>query len=254
MKARRVQVISVRAPRGFTLLEILLAVAVLSVLSVLIAAMWAQTRDWSLENAAAQRTLRLPRALDLVRSQWADRRAATGVGRITDGVSVGPDEVAFVTAAPVLFSDWPLVMASWRVERDDDLSPPGEDRWMLVYRETVVDDLRTDDERDRTAGREMAADRRLRIEPRELIVLGGCPRLSIERFGPEFRRGTESTPGAQGPAASGDEREREEWIAFGPDEWRPIDAEFDGVPPAVRLVGVFEGKEFSCVLVVGASR
>ncbi len=249
---------------GFTLLEVLLAIGLLGVLTALIATAWSQAQGWAMENAGAQRALRLPRVTELIRTQWADRRATVGVGRASESIEVAPGGFSFVTATPVLFPDWPLVHAAWRVARDDEASTPDAERFRLIYEETPVTEFERPEAKDDGAdgGAQvgsrrlaLAAQSRASIPPRTLIVLRACERLSVERWGPEYRatggladrRSREEPPD---PNSEADHEPR----AFGPDAWRIIDSSFDGVPPALRLSGVYERKAFECTLIVGDSR
>lgn len=250
--------------RAFTLLEVLLAIALLGVLGALIATMWSQARDWTLENASAQRVLRLPRLTELLRTQWADRRATVGAGRASEAVRVGPGEVSFVTATPILFPEWPLVSATWRIVGDEDASTPDAERFRLDYEESPVTTF-TDPDAEQADGAEGAADSRNRrqrlasesratIEPRRIALLRGAEALALDRWGPAYRfeaLSLRTTPLRQ---REGEPPEPEGPIPEGPDAWRPIEAQFQGVPPALRLSGTHEGKRFECTLIVGDSR
>jgi len=254
-----------RGAGAFTLLEVLLAIALLGVLGALIATMWAQARDWTLENASAQRVLRLPRVVELLRTQWADRRATIGNGRASDSVQVFPNEVAFTTATPILFPDWPLVTAVWRVERDGEASNAASERFLLRYEEHPVTsfdeppqsegEAQEAPEDARNRRQRLASESRVRIEPRSFVVLRGAESLAVERWGPGYRF---ESLGLR-PSSLRDERnagkvDADGPVPEGPDAWRAIEPEYEGVPPAVRLSGTHEGKRFECTLIVGDSR
>lgn len=256
-----------RRRRAFTLLEVLLAIALLGILGALIATMWSQARDWAIENTNAQRVLRLPRITELLRSQWADRRATVGVGRASEAVKVAADEFSFVTATPILFPDWPLVTATWRVKPDADASSPSTPRFLIEYEEVPVTAFVAPPEKDgeqekkkpndaRNRRQSLASESRVPIEPRTLMILRGAEALAIERWGPGYRFGpvTLRTPSLREDDDIEEEPEPDGPVPEGPDAWRPIEREFEGVPPAVRLTGTHQGKRFECTLIVGDSR
>ncbi len=124
---------------AMTLLELIIAITIFSALLSLAAALWAQTAKWADDNAAHQQILRVQQAHDLAREQWEARRTTARLseeGAAT--VALTPEAATFITSTPVLFPDWPLVRASWLIERRFDVLQGTEDSAELIYEETRI--------------------------------------------------------------------------------------------------------------------
>lgn len=245
--------------RGMTLLEVVLAVTILAALSGLVATMWRQSERMSREALGGRRELRLARVVEMLRSQWADRRTSVRLGREGGSVLIEREALTFISATSILEPDWPLVRARFIVERDDR-SPGPLEAWRLVYEELPIANV---DSVQAPADEETLASSRpaLGAPPmRRLTLLAACPELRWERFG--FGDAVESEPGPveAEPAVNPEEPDalaRAKRIISADDRlpaWREITTEYRGRPWAVRLRGIVEEKEFSCVLIIGDSR
>ena len=234
--------------RAFTLLETLLAVTILSVLMGLVAVLWGQARTWTEDSVKEQNAMYITRILQTMRTQWSDRRAIGQDRSALDSTGMTPDEVRFVTATPILFPDWPLVRAVYRVEYDPDRGTLSDPRYRLVYSETRLpgghpDPLGSLD----AAGMQMT---------QSIVLLEDCSVLHWERFGParadqsRRSRDAENDEGARGSEdmRRGDSSGRDAW------EWRIFAEQFEDRIPAVRLVGQHGKERFACVLVAAPLR
>lgn len=232
-----------RRQPGFTLLEVLLALSVLSIISVLAGAMWRQASGWSRENGAAQEAMRLQRVTELMRAQWADRRNSTALDDANRRVVATPTSLSFITATPILFPEWPMVIATYEIEREPG-SPLGElATSTLRYTETPL--ARLDKAPD--AG----------VAPtRSLAMLSRVRSLRWERYG----TGDAAAPFREDAASPGDalEEPQEAAIATKPEDrvvrWRPFVRPDHRLIPAVRLLGEYKEEPLSCLFVVEASR
>lgn len=187
--------------RGMTLLELLLAVAILASLSALTASLWGQVSSWSRGDASLAETMRVQRVIELLRQQWGDRRrlvvagAAGGAryGSVEEGVEIARDRIAFLTATPLLFPDWGLVHCAYVIEPDLS-SPPGpESRFDLVYEESRI--VRFD------LVIRGGVDRDGRPITRRTTLLKGCRNLRFERFGKDARFEVQSSDISEASAA-----------------------------------------------------
>lgn len=245
-----------RNRRGFTLLELLIAITILASISALVATLWSQTNAWAGENGITHKTMRLPRVRELMRAQWADRRGAFRLSSSGASVVPEPDCLGFITASPMIFPDWPMVRAEYKIERDYDTPAGMPPAWRLAYIETRISDLTKPPEKSEdllAAGQNEEAGR--------YVLLSGLSSLSFDRFGVGIRsirkNGSRVEPEepskeqeAQGPSITNRTPDKDE------DEqrWRPFDEPFDGWIPAVRILGDMQGEAFSCVFVIEASR
>lgn len=253
--------------RGFTLLEMLLAVTVLSTATLLIGAMWTQARSWSDDGYAAERLLRLQRASEAMRRQWNDRRTTVALNRKSGSVIAMPEELTFVTTTPLLFPDWPMVTASYRIERQPG-SPLGDlARYDLVYTETKIAEV----------GAKPKDDDVVRVydedEQSTWTLLSGVQKLRWERFGqalPAATIGRESEVNERGVKRQqrDDGRKLDENgnpIEIEEDDdkrltddrinrWREFDLPDTRTIHAVRLLGEIEKEPFACVFVIEALR
>jgi prepilin-type N-terminal cleavage/methylation domain-containing protein len=273
-----------RARRGFTLLEMVLALTIIATLFGLLTAVWRQAGDWSGDAAAHQRALRLPRVLEMIRTQWSERRMTIGLERPDQTVVITPTQIEFVTAVPVL-GRAPIVTAMYVIEPDPD-ARASEPRLRLVYEERGVTDVAMP-QRSATADAQRAGARTqdtasrvpgVREElPSRTVLLRNCRELRWEWYDDgtatgkeEARLRREAEALAQQEAA-----EKGEGAGAQPDDaadlrarssaparrdkddavrWRPLTEELSSPPGAVRLVGEYEGDPFTCLLVVAVSR
>lgn len=238
--------------RAFTLIELMLSATILASVAALTAVLWAQASGWTSDAMSEHRGVRLARVIELMRSQWADRRTGVALDGKGATVRVERDGVEFITATAVLERGWPLVRASYLIEPDLDTGIGRPSAWKLVYEESPIIEFDGPQGAARQGDREGSKPRRPPAAPpvRKTALLRGCDRLALERFGRELRvearQGqTESEPGAAAVPR------REDHALPG---WREVEREFAGVPPAIRLVGRMEGREFACVFVIEDSR
>lgn len=230
------------APSGFTLLEVVLATAVLAAVCTLAALMFAQARSWNDSNASHLRTMRVSRATELMTRQWADRRSAVPVDAAGAKIISTPMELTFVTATPVLHHGWPLVLATYRIEADTP-SPTGAPRFRLLYEESRISRLAfSGDARESQMKNPATSDE----EPLSTPLLSRLGRVGFERFGPRL-----SQFDAQEAIERGETIDERRDLTPG---WQVYDKIFKGAIPAVRITGDQDGKEFSCVFVIERSR
>ena len=246
-----------RPRHGFTLLELLLAITILASISALVAALWTQTSAWAGENGSTLKTMRLPRVLELLQAQWADRRGAFRLDEAGSSVIAEPDRLSFITATPILFPDWPVVRAQYIVERDYDTPPGAPPAWRLAYIETRLSDLSKPPEE----AEDLIAQGRGE-DAGNYILLSNLASLSFDRFGVGNRSILKNGSRVEAEEENPDPLEKQPSVLQNrtPDEaedkqkWRPFADPFDGLIPAVRLVGEYEGEAFSCVFVIEGSR
>lgn len=229
--------------RAFTLLETILALTILFVLMGLIAVLWAQARDWTADAQREDGALHITRLVTTIRTQWGDRRSLDPEKPLQDSAGVSPDAVRFVTASPILFPQWPLVRAEYRIELDTFRGTLSEPRYRLRYTETRLpggtdDPLGSLD----AAGQPMI---------QSVVLIDDCTLLHWERFGnrresgataPE--RGNRADPEALSGTVAGSEKP----------SWHRFETDFKDPIPAVRLVGQHGKERFTCVLVVAPLR
>jgi len=123
---------SIRARRGMTLLEVLVAMALMGMMAVIVSTLWGQLRSWNEEADRAGAALRPHRAAVMLREQWGARHSVGDEDETLGRVQAGPGGVSFLTTRPVLYPSWPVVEASYSIERRAD----GEQS--LVYDERRV--------------------------------------------------------------------------------------------------------------------
>lgn len=124
---------------AMTLLEVILAMTVLASISTLVAALWAQTRDWTLENASHQQALHVERAIALLDQQWRTRVLSVSLGdEDAPAVSLTQDTMSFVTTTPIAFHDAPMVRVAYRLERTGGYLVGETAVWSLQYAESPV--------------------------------------------------------------------------------------------------------------------
>jgi len=108
-----------RRARAMTLLEVVVATAALAAVGTLVAALWAQTRDWTLENAGHHRRLRVERALTLLDDQWRARARSAPIDRARGrgaAVALAPETLEFVSTTPIFYRESPMVRVTVRLE------------------------------------------------------------------------------------------------------------------------------------------
>lgn len=227
-----------RSHPGFTLLEVLLALSVLSMISVLAGTMWLQARGWAEENTASDETMRLQRVSEMMRAQWADRRTSTVLDDQQRTMLATPESLTFVTATPILFTDWPMVTACYEIEREPG-SPLGEAAtFTLRYTETKLARM------DKAPERENAPSR-------SLALLSGVRLLRWERYGMDDavpaanRQDSEQLEEGEPEPVKPEDRQIR-WRAFVKPDKRLI--------PAVRLLGEYKKEPVSCLFVAEALR
>ena len=249
---------------GMTLLELLLALTVMASVMGLLGTLMGQARSWTQRGATDQVLMRLQRVGEAMRAQWADRRTAVDLDEEGRKVAATASSLRFLTATGMLFPEWPLVVAEYRIEADTQHFSSGGVLWRLVYEETRLSGM------EEIPGA-YAVDVRGRPMREAMVLLEACPELWWERFGRGTdadgirgagRRGTEGGGravdggGSDAPedargAESGARGAGEEERAY---RWRPLEEGFEGFVPAVRLVGAHEGERFGWVFVVKALR
>lgn len=246
-----------RSRRGFTLLELLLAAALLASMSVLIGALLSQTRQWSEDTGDGGAAIRAMRAMEALREQWGDRRTAVGLNDEGASVVLAPGSLRFVTARPLLFPDWPLAAAEYRIEEDFE-SQTGQGRlWRLVYLESRITSMKP--------AAEDAADPTGRPRTERAVLLSACESLAWERRAMPRQpaadeesaaeaQGAAGKPGDAGSAAPASSASASSSAEPSRIEWRAVEGESSKDLSMIRLAGRKKGEAFSCVLVARASR
>lgn len=255
--------------RGMTLLEVLLAVTIMASLMGLVASMIGQAREWTEVSEVDRVLMRVQRVGEAMRSQWTDRRSSMALDERGRRVITTPTELRYLTATPLLFPEWPLVAATYRIEPESTRGTMRGLTWRLVYEEVRVSGM--DELPDQYA---------LDITGQALrdstVLLAGCTELRWERFGrgervdesgsvPEEEEEDDKGASPDGSAASGgqaSERGARRDRLEDPDEleeeqrylWREFTDGYEGFVPAVRLVGDYEGERFGWVFVIKALR
>ena len=246
--------------RAFTLLELLLAVAVFSSIATLGATLYLQATRIGAAPVAADRSLALQRVVMLAHDQWDNRRVMmfgedsdVRAEAMTVAAVFAPGKVSFVTASPVLFPDWPLVRVTYRIERrladelDASRGASGDAgstaRFALVYTEPRSTDPSAPPE---SSGRTPDGERR----SASMVLVAPCESLGLERFGPPEPEEAPDPPAPSDgrPQAETEDSERD------PLGWHRYDEAFDGPVYAVRFVGSLHGDRFTCTFLAEPSR
>jgi len=240
------------ARHALTLLELLVAIVVMVAVVALTGALWAQTAQWTGDEARHRRALRLDHARDLFHAQWAARPADIPLdGPDGPDFRISDDRFEFVTAAPRLFPGAALARAAY-IREPIDAAAGEPARWRLRYREHRA--LRPDfiERRDFDDAGAPAAD--------EVVLLDDCPDLRIERlaplppddpFGgdePRTVRHLWAAPGAALSAAADDPARFGPTRTLLPDEPAPAD------PIGARITGVFQETSFAWTVPLEPSR
>ena len=265
------------ARRAFTMLEVVIAVTVMGLLTLLISALNAQLRDWSEDAAESAQTLTVQRAVEFMRDQWSGRVQISGRD---PSLQTSPEYVSFVTSRPALDPSFPVVRATYRwAPRESDR---GETVYDLLYEETPVAGIAIDrrreksdeeeqeneqserqtraDDADEQAQEEADARDRVRAEidapAHTWPLIKGCSKGEWERYGQggivlrnDEASLTGASPTAEYTLAGGDviREEREQ-------KWRAYDEEIPKTARAVRLSGEHGEEVFTCVFVTADSR
>ena len=252
--------------RAMTLLEVLLAVTIMASLMGLVASLLGQARSWTDVSETDRVLMRLQRVGEAMRTQWSDRRSSVALDGQGNRVITTPEQLSFLTATPILFPEWPLVAATYRIEPEATRGSSRGLTWRLIYEETRIAGM------DALPG-DYALDARGAALRDSMVLLAGCAELEWERFGQGERLaedgasddddgqgdddpgGTpESGPnGASGLAESGlgEDRALDEERRF---RWRAFTSRYEGFVPAVRLVGQYEREPIGWVFVIKALR
>ena len=226
-----------RRKAGFTLLEMILAVAVLASVAMLGSALWMQSGEASALSQSRERGLHLQRVGALLRDQWADRKVMTLGGEesrlASGGVSFGPGVIEFTSATPILHPESPLVRVRYLLrERDDGLID-------LVYSEQPVlrfGSAETDLEERRSL----------------MVLVEGCEAIRMSRFGP--MREPEKDDEAGGRRSEEDREQEMEQRPMRRSVWEAFDEPIQGRTDAVRLDVRYRGEEAVWVFVARPSR
>lgn len=253
--------------RGFTLLEMLLAVAVLSMVGVLVAAMLSQARELVADNARRDASLTISRVTRLMNEQWSDRRSAVSMGGGGQTYLASPTEIGFVTTRAILNTDSPLVRVRYRIVADAASAVEDERRYDLVYEETRVFSAAAADAFQDEA---QEAEHLSWEDAERHVLLRGCTEMAMERFRSVDQAAQEALEGERrGESGGGDSEARERLRAGGADAeqerlaelldevsagWVRYDDASALPPAAVRISGKYQGEPFGCVFVGAALR
>ncbi len=229
---------------AFTLLEMLLAVSVLASMSVLIGAVWAQMRDWTTEGARLNASMRLPRVLEVMNAQWADRRASIATGDQGASLDLQPNSINFVCADPLLFPGWPLVVVTYEIETVPPRLPGGAPEFRLVCFERKLTTLLAEVDSAGEPETPIPAPPGLVLEE-QIVLLDRCEELSFERYGQAANVGPRSSNRRDpaGMAVRADEPTDDDLLR----RWRPMEPGYKGPINGLRLTGTFLGEPFTWV-------
>ena len=265
-----------------TLLELLLALTIMASVMGLLGAMMAQARGWTDRSVEDEGLMHLQRIGEAMRTQWADRRTAVKLDDSGKAVTSSSTELSFVTATALLFPDWPLVMATYRIEPDTAHVSSSGLLWRLVYVETRIAGM------DQPPS-DYALDAQGRSMRDSIILLDGCADLHWERFGraKDAEKRAENNADGEGDSPDAGDRAdktadptsrtasnqsrtdpaRQPQPATGANQadttvakedmlflWRPMEDDLDGYVPAMRLVGNQNREQFGWVFVIRALR
>lgn len=154
--------------RAFTLLEMLLAVAILVSVAGLGSVLWMQSTESAAAAVQRERGLHLQRVGTMLRDQWSARRAMVLPGEElpigSGGVVFRADGFSFVSAMGVLEPSAALVRAEYRVVRRQD------GLFDLHYEEVPL----------RRFG---ASELDRETVPMKLLLLEGCEAIVLSRYG-----------------------------------------------------------------------
>lgn len=205
---------------AFTLVELLVAVAILSAVFALVASLWGQGSGWNSDIERQSDGLRLQRVLTMMKDQWSNRRMSVPLGSDKVPVVVTDGQLSFTTATPILFPDWPLVVATYRFEQEREFDRVG--LWRVVYEESRVSSapVESADLAISETNWEGGRDPRGRPLRARTVLIDGLSSLGVERFGPSAA-GDETIPekrrslaeSENGTAAGSGQSERDKQLA-----------------------------------------
>lgn len=240
--------------RAMTLLELLVALAIMVAIVGLTSALWAQTSGWAADDSLHRSTLRLEHVRSLFERQWDERRPGVRLDD-PDGPAqrLAGDTFEFVTGVPVLFPDAAMVRASYRIEETEDSTLTAPRRRLVYVERRVVTPTHSDARRTDSTGRPMV---------RQTVLLDDCAALAWSEYAPvpvrdAFGRGESAatptyewgepaereTTGARTDASRAD--------ATDDDDQSP---EAAAGPIALRLEGAFQETPFQWTVALGPSR
>lgn len=212
-------------PRGFTLLELLLATSVLASMSVLMGTMLVQARNWREDGLRLHDSVALPRVTELLQRQWSQRRVLSDSG---EGFDAEHGQLQFISSAPLLDPQWPLVRVMYKIELSTNQSLSGDAQWNLVYEEHPITDVVSG-----ISGVGFAIARGAALHGNRMVLLESCAALRLEWFEKRVEDDGESFT---------------QWVSIEGDDHAPAST------AALRLIGSIQGEPFSCVLATQASR
>jgi len=236
---------TVMISRAFTLLELLVAITILTAMTGLVAAMWGQMANWSAQNAQLQHSLRLQQAIEFMHHQWASRLAPIAPDQNSDSPvnwQATATDLQFLTTAPALFPDWPIVSVKYRVQHEPVAGPEDQIPAKLIYEELRVTDL------DHIVDVEL--DSLGQTATQRLVLLDDCQGLRWQAWhevsATDHRADTEQTSIAD---SWDDVTTTDKDLESGTDP----EASHTDTPQAVRLTGFHNQREFTCTFVAQGS-
>lgn len=124
---------------GMTLLEVILAITALASITTLVAALWAQMRDWTAENASHHVALARERALSLFSEQWDSRVLTVSLGDTgAPAVTLDPHTLTFITTTPLFFRQAPMARVVYHVVKKGGMVVGQSAVYHLMYKESPV--------------------------------------------------------------------------------------------------------------------
>lgn len=245
---------------GMTLLEVILAITALAAISTLVTALWALTNDWTNENAAHHKALRLEQTLELLSEQWESRILTLSLSeKREEAVLLDDASLVFVTSAPILHHDWPLVRVTYTIVRTGGAAVGEEPTFQLHYIEEVV-------KNPATATADPGAYES--FTRRELSLLDGFSELRWEQYVDESGAASKSTARGSAKQPVGwaqvdqtarvasivDKKKQKSQDNPSPQPATSAAADSAGSLRAGRLVGVHQGEPFAWQFIAEHSR
>jgi prepilin-type N-terminal cleavage/methylation domain-containing protein len=249
--------------RAFTLLELLLSLTVLAVMTLLIATLWRQASDWSSDAASFDGAMRLPRASELLRSQWAERRTSYSITGKGHSLGITSERLTFVTAMPLLHPASPLVKVELIIEPDPTSSSSFPLKRLRCSETPLIDVA--------SASQPVASDESGRtpapIRPssiaapvaRVITLFDGCSQLAWEWFGQAPDPALAATAAFTNPTEPATDTPPDPLpsSAPAPPQWHPVQLDAPPAPEdirALRLVGTLGKEDVLCIFPAAASR
>ncbi len=238
--------------RGMTLLEVVIATSAMLSITVLVAALWAQTRGWSRENAAHHAALRLDRTLNLLDEQWANRVLGVSLDSAENAaaVTLTDHKLIFITTTPILHRDAPFVRVTLSTDKPAAMVVGQRSVASLVYSEARVVNP--------AAGADDSAVR----DERSIVLIEDIEDIRFERWVDESLgvAATRESGGARWQAvtsavsiAAAERSDTAERADAPPSDAPPARRRSDRLL-AGRLIGIIEGKEVAWQFLAGPSR